>query len=98
MTFDTLYLIILVVSMLVAFGSAVGAVLAGIWLAGRLTGTLGPPVQVADSQEFAVVSSLVDRERDAEPSAERVPWLDDQGNAIPEDPGKDMDAWMEAEQ
>ena len=96
MTFNTLYLIILVVSMLLAFSAAVGAVLAGIWLAGRLTGMLGSPAVMTDQPDIAVVSGLADRERDSEPTNELVPWLDDQGNAIPVDPGKDEEAWDEA--
>ena len=96
MTFDTLYLVILVVSMLISFGAAVGAVLAGLWLAGRLTGVLGSAAVMADQPDIAVVSSLADRERDSAPAIERVPWLDDQGNAIPVDPGKDEEAWDEA--
>ena len=96
MPFDTLYLIILVVSMLFSFCAAVGAVLAGIWLAGRLTGVLGGPAVVTDQPDIAVVTGFADRERDSEPSNEDVPWLDDQGNAIPVDPGKDDEAWDEA--
>ena len=96
MPFDTLYLIILVVSMLLAFCAAVGAVLAGIWLAGRLTGVLGGRAVVADQPGIAVVKGFADRERGAKPSDEEVPWLDDQGNAIPVDPGKDDEAWDEA--
>ena len=96
MTFDTSYLIILVVSMLFAFCFAVGAVLAGIWLAGRLTGNLGSPTVMPEQSNIAAVSSLADRERDNEPSAEEVPWLDDMGNAIPVDPGKEDKDWDEA--
>ena len=79
-----------------SFGAAVGAVLAGIWLAGRLTGMLGGPIVMPDQPDIAVVSSLADRERDSAPAIERVPWLDDLGNANPEDPGKDEEAWDEA--
>ena len=96
MTLETTYLIILVVSMLVAFAAAVGAVLAGIWLAGRLTGNLGPPSNVPESPAVAVPVGLADRERDTPPSVEEVPWLDDQGNTIPVDPGKNEDDWTEA--
>ena len=96
MPFDTLYLTILVVSMLFSFMAAVGAVLAGIWLAGRLTGALGSPAVMAEQPDIAVVNSLADRERDSGASAEPVPWLDDQGNAIPVDVGKDEEAWDEA--
>ena len=96
MTFDTSYLLILVVSMLFSFCAAVGAVLAGIWLAGRLTGNLGSPAVVPEQSNIAAVSSLADRERDNAPSVEEVPWLDDHGNAIPVDVGKNEEAWDEA--
>ena len=98
MSSETLYLLILVVSMLFSFCFAVGAVLAGIWLAGRLTGTLGSPVVMPEPPDIAAVSSLADRERDSEPSDEEVPWLDDLGNPVPVDVGKNEDDWKEAPQ
>ena len=96
MVFDTTILGFLVGAMLLAFAAAVVAVLAGIWLAGRLTGNLGRPTPAPESPAVAVPVGLADRERDAAPSVENVPWLDEMGNAIPVDVGKDEKAWDEA--
>ena len=94
---DTSYLAFLVGGMLLASVIAVGAVLAGFWLAGRLAGLFGAPARVVSSPDIAVASGLVDRDSDVDEGFESVPWLDDSGQPVPEDPGADPDKWEEAQ-
>ena len=95
MPLDTIYLIILVVGMLLAFCAAVGAVLAGLWFAGRLTGMMGKTSQVVSTNDLTADSGLVDGGNEPDP-LESVPWVDTNGQPEVEDPGADPEAWEQA--
>ncbi len=98
MPIDTPYLIFLVVGMLLAFLAAVGASLTGFWLAGRLAGLFGPPGASLPEPRPGVDSNLQGPGDEDGPQLEEVPWLDEQGDAIPEDVGKNPDNWDEVKE